>query len=119
MLPVIQLHVDSPESRTLLHAWKYSASRFGDLITNSVVQVAGVSYSNRMTTQNTDGSTRSKRNYHIIGKSMFSVKSTVSREAIRTVRDGEPRTATSTFTQLLSSGPVPDGLRDGNEIVKV
>ena len=25
-------------------------------------------------------------------------------ESIRTVRDGEPRTATSTFTQLLSSG---------------
>ena len=113
VLPIIHLHVDSPESRTLLHAWKYSASRFGDRITNSVVQAAGVLCSNRMTTQNTDGSTRSKRNDHITGKSMFSVKSTVSRESVRTVRDGEPRTATSTFTQLLSSCPVPEGLRAG------
>ena len=112
MLPIIQLHVHSPESRTLLHAWKYFASRFGDLITISVVQVAGVLYSKRMTIQNTDGSTRSKRNDHITGKSMFSVKSTVSGESIRTVRDGEPRTATSSLTQLLSSGPVPDVLRD-------
>ena len=34
----------------------------------------------------------------------FNVQYFTSTETIRVIRDGEPRTATSTFTQVLSSG---------------
>jgi len=34
----------------------------------------------------------------------FNVQCFTSTETIRAIRDGEPRTATSTFTQLLNSG---------------
>ena len=38
------------------------------------------------------------------GEDRFNVALRPHAEAVETIRDGEPRTATSTFTQLVSSG---------------